>query len=363
MFGSKTNKRWIFPLIVLLLLVGASLACGSGESATPQKVGEVQSASTGEVATPQAAAEPTEAAQVEQQATVEQTVEDTAEPTVAPPQNYKVGDIITLKDLGLAVLGWSTPEGDEFSKPDAGKKFVAVDMVIVNQGADPTNLSSLFQASLKDSTAQTYSSDLMATIAAKSKAPSGSLLPGEKVRGKVGFQIPEDATGLVFVFDPSLLGSGKIFVELGDNPTAVDSPITLPGEKPQQSYKIGDAIQLGDIVVTVNSASPLDGDDFNKPDPDMQFMIVDITLENKMDKPVSISSMLQMVLKDETGQLYDQDLMAQVASKSDAPNGELAAGEKLRGKIGYEVPAGVTGLQFVFEGDLFDAGKVFVSLP
>jgi hypothetical protein len=42
----------------------------------------------------------------------------------------------------------------------------------------------------------------------------GEITPGEKLRGQVGFQIPEDAQGLTFVFDADVFGHGKVFVAL-----------------------------------------------------------------------------------------------------------------------------------------------------
>ena len=69
-----------------------------------------------------------------------------------------------------------------------------------------------------------------------------------------------------------------------------------------------------------------------------------------------------MSLRDSTGQKYDVDLMANVASGGSSPDGELVAGEKLRGQVGYQIPDDVTGLMFVFDADVFGAGKVFVEL-
>ena len=61
--------------------------------------------------------------------------------------------------------------------------------------------------------------------------------------------------------------------------------------------------------------------------------------------------------------------VGQIASSFDAsaivttPEGELAPGGTLRGQVGFQVPADATGLVFVFDGDFFGAGKVFVVLP
>ena len=44
--------------------------------------------------------------------------------------------------------------------------------------------------------------------------PDDELQPGEKVRGQIGFQVPEGAQSLVFVFDVEIFGFGKVFIAL-----------------------------------------------------------------------------------------------------------------------------------------------------
>jgi hypothetical protein len=44
--------------------------------------------------------------------------------------------------------------------------------------------------------------------------PTGELAAGETVRGQVGFQVHQDASALLFVYDPDIWGFGKVFVTL-----------------------------------------------------------------------------------------------------------------------------------------------------
>jgi uncharacterized protein DUF4352 len=89
-----------------------------------------------------------------------------------------------------------------------------VDLTIENTGQQAAHLSTLAQMSLKDRAGWKYSLDLLATTAAGGSTPEGELAPGEKLRGKVGFQVPKAATGLLFVFDADVLGAGRVFVTL-----------------------------------------------------------------------------------------------------------------------------------------------------
>ena len=255
------------------------------------------------------------------------------------------------------------PSGSEFNKPEAGKKFVIVDVILVNQGKSTQSVSTMLQMSLKDETDQKYTTDLAAAIAADTRGPDGKILPGERVRGPVGFQVPQDTQGLVFVFDASVFGVGKAFVALGEKPVTIEPPAKLSGETPQTTHKVGEAIKIGDFVLTINKASISAGDGSTKPKPGKKFVVVDLTIENKGSKAAAISTMLQMFLKDGTGRYYATDLMAAVAAKGTSPDGELAAGEKIRGQVGYQVPEKVQGLTFVFDAELFGPEKALIQLP
>lgn len=285
--------------------------------------------------------------------------------TAAPagPQRYAIGDVIQLGDTAIAVLGWSTPAGTQFAKPEDGKRFVAVELLIANQGGQSTNLSTLAQMSLKDGEDRRYPIDLLATTATGGATPDGELTPGERVRGAVGFQVPADASGLTFVFDGGLFSSGKIFVDLGPEPVVVAPPEALAGTGDLPAHAVGEPIAVGDVTLVVNGVSAPEGSQFAKPEDGKRFVVVDLSVTNTGAQAAHISTMLQMKLKDSAAQQYGVDLMAMTAAGGGAPDGELAPGETVRGPVGFQVPADASGLLFLFDGDIFGGGKVFVQLP
>ena len=353
--SNKSNKKksWLLPLAIVVLVL-AILACGGEVS--PTKVGEVaatQADETQEEATPEV-----DIAPIESEPT--QPVD-----TLSPqgPIYYKVGDIISIGDKVMVVLGWDSPPGDQFSKPDEGEKFVVVDVLLVNQGSSTGTVSSWLQMSLKDDTGQKYTIDLMANVASGESSPDGELSSGERIRGKVGFQVPTESKGLVFVFDAAVFGTGKVFVELGPDPISLEPPAELVGELDQETFAVGDIIEMGDLTLTVNEIAFPEGDNFTKPDEGKKFIVVDLTLVNNSSEAKAVSSMLQMYLKDTTGQKYDLDLMASVASGGTTPDGEIAPSEKIRGQVSFQVPEDIDGLVFVFDADVFGFGKVFIVIP
>ncbi len=338
--NNNRNSKKVIPFIALAILLLVSLACGG--SASPSLVATSVPPPVDSGSQPE---QPTQA------------------PAPVTQQNFKVGDVVSIGDNVLVVLGWENVPASDFSTPDAGKKFVAVELLIVNKSQSSMSVSTLLQMSMKDNTSQKYDVDFMASTAIGGSSVDGELAAGEKLRGKVGFQIPENAQGLQFVFDASIFGSGKVFVDLGAEPVKVEPPAELVGETAQQTYNIGDVIAMGTTNITVNQVLYPAGDQFNTPNAGNKFLVVDITIENKGATAISVSTFLQMSIKDASSQKYDVDFMASVASGGSSPDGEIAPGETLRGQVGFQVPANATGLVFAFDADVWGTGKVFVALP
>jgi hypothetical protein len=360
MYTNHHPTRIATALIALVLGLFV-LACGSaGSAATPTKLGTVATtAPVAEQPTAVPAGGPTLATGA---ATAATSLPDA---TNAPAglQTYAVGDIITINTMTFVVLGWERPEGDQFNKPKPGQSFVAVDLLLVNAGDAPVAISSLAQMSLKDGNDQKYTLDLLASTAAGGSAPDGEIAPGERVRGKVGFAIPTDARDLVLVFDADIFGSGKVFVALGAQPVSLEPPAKLAGERALPTHQLGEPIVAGDLKLTVNAVDTPKGDQFSTPKPGNRFVAVDLTIENTGQEATHLSALAQMSLKDAAGWKYPLDVLATTAAGGSPPEGELMPGEKLRGKVGFQVPEDATGLLFVFEADLVAGGKIFVTLP
>ncbi len=209
------RKRTALSVVILGLAL-AALACGRGSGAT--QVGQVVGGATAQTERGVSSPDAPELAP--------------ASPT--PPAVYRIGDDIHIGDWNLAVLGWAEVPGTTGNAPRSGQRFVAVDVVLINVAQGPRNLSPLLQMSLKDDTNRKYDWNLAAQAASGAGLPSGEVSPGERIRGTVGFQIPQDSTGLTFVFDAAVIGSGKVVVALGDLPQSLDAPSgPMPGEQLQ----------------------------------------------------------------------------------------------------------------------------------
>ena len=286
--------------------------------------------------------------------------EDAAKPPLE--QIYEVGDIISINNTILVVLGWDNPLGGDFNPPAEGKKYLVVDIMLANQSENSFNITPAFQMTLKDSTGQKYNVNGKANIASGSNTPNGEINPGEIVRGKVGFHVPEDLNDFIFIYEARLIGLGEVSVSLGSTPVAMDPPADFNLTQQQQIYHIGDLIKISDMVIQVLQVSYPAGNEIVKPKQDFKFVAVDVTVENQGSATQEITSIAQMYLKDSIGQKYTFHLGAQSIIDSGLPDDELNPGERIRGQIGFQVPENVKGIIFVFDAEIFGYGKVFVAL-
>jgi len=275
---------------------------------------------------------------------------------------YEVGDIISINNTILVVLGWDQPPGGDFNPPNEGKKYLVVDVMLANQSERSFSISPVFQMTLKDSTGQKFNVNGKANIASGSNTPNGEINPGEVLRGKVGFHVPEDMDNFIFVYEANLIGLGEVSVNLGPTPVSMEPPADLNLAQQQTVYLVGDLIEISDLAIQVLQVSFPTGNELVKPKEDFKFAAVDVTIENLGNTTKEISSIVQMYLKDSTGQKYTFHLGAQSIIDRGLPDDELQPGEKIRGQIGFQVPKDVQGLLFVFNAEIFGFGKVFVAL-
>lgn len=349
------SRVTILRLLPAIALAASSLACGSSSSATPELVNTAEAPNT------EAVAESTEPSANEPTKEAEPTVVAATE-TPVRPTTFEVGDAIELGDYVLVVLGWEPIVSDnQFMKPDEGNVFLGVDLIVVNVSKTAQSVSSLLSMSLKDSTDQVYRTDLSASSAGSKGSIDGTLLPGERMKGQIGFQVPEGSSGFVFVFDAELFDAGRLFVNLPAEPGLIEAPAAVDGEMAITGQPLGTPVEAGDFAVTVNAVEDVAASQFNEPREGFRFIAVDLTIENTSGSPQNVSSLMQMYVRGADGQRYSVDIGAAVSAGGDSPEGEIAAGERLRGKVGYQVPVDTTGFLFGFVAD-FGEDPVYIAL-
>ena len=138
-------------------------------------------------------------------------------------------------------------------------------------------------------------------------------------------------------------------------------PVATSAPAAKQSYQVGETAELNGLKITVNEAKESAGNQSIKPEAGKHFIIINVTVENTTDKDVSMSSALQMELKDDTGQAYDLDYGATSVPGGKNPYGNIAPGDKVRGPLGYQIPKEAKGLRWIFK-DVLGSGRVVFEI-
>ena len=97
---------------------------------------------------------------------------------------------ITKDGVSVTLVGFRESKGDSFMAPESGKTYVLLEFLIENNSNDDLTVSSLldFDAYCDGFTCE-YS--FGANMAA-SQSLDGSVAPGKKMKGEIGFEVPKD---------------------------------------------------------------------------------------------------------------------------------------------------------------------------
>ena len=138
-----------------------------------------------------------------------------------------------------------------------------------------------------------------------------------------------------------------------DNPQASEqeqnNQSTEASQPPtDQELAVGDSVEVEGVEATLNGVRILPTTDFDQPleNPDNRFVAADLTFENVSEEAISISSLLELVLKNEEGYSASQTFHSQ---QRELAEGEISPGQKASGEIVYEVPPESRGLQLDYK--------------
>lgn len=134
---------------------------------------------------------------------------------------------------------------------------------------------------------------------------------------------------------------------------------TQPSSNSGGMHKVGDVVTLDGWQLTVNGVKTSSGDEFNQPKPGDTFLLIDVTAVNQTGQSQPFSSFLSFTLKDSTGQKYDETIDTNAPS---SPDGNVAAGGKIRGTVVYDVPQTQHTFELDFTPDITSADVATWSL-
>ena len=157
--------------------------------------------------------------------------------------------------------------------------------------------------------------------------------------------------------EPKKVGENTPSTINAETPTT--QPVAETAAVITKTYKVGEQVESKGFVFVVNAIRKDAGTGFIKPSQGNVYLIPNVTIENKGTERTTISSLLQMYVKDSEGNKYTPTLTQDATGKVD---GELLGGEKVKGDVGFEVPTAATGLKLYFQPDWLFGGTIVVDL-
>ncbi len=153
-------------------------------------------------------------------------------------------------------------------------------------------------------------------------------------------------------------GSSNEPAKVGD---ASGSSATEKAPVAAKTFKVGDKVKLGDYVFVVHKLTdPVKPtNEFLKPPAGKRWISVDAEVTNNAKTPQSVSSIICFDLRDSQKKKYSITVTGESTSSLD---GEVAAGDSLRGDLEFEVPKAAKGLILNFKCDFLSTGTASVKL-
>lgn len=139
------------------------------------------------------------------------TSEASPAPAATPSGDRPVGATAKTGNLEVTVFGVTDPQPapNRFEQPQAGFRFISVDVQVTNKSNRQERFSSLFGFSVLDGANRKYDPEFLSSVTPG--APEGEIPPGEAIRGFVVFEVPESATGLRFRVQGNITAAGAFF--------------------------------------------------------------------------------------------------------------------------------------------------------
>lgn len=137
----------------------------------------------------------------------------------------------------------------------------------------------------------------------------------------------------------------------------------VPTQKPKLTYTVGETAEERDIKVTLISAEQSTGSRIMTPADGKIYVILEFEIENNSNTDISVSTLgsFEAYCDDYSASI---DLGATLLDHNkDTLDGSVAAGKKMNGVIGYEVPADFKTLEVKFTPSLWSNRAITFEIP
>ena len=134
--------------------------------------------------------------------------------------------------------------------------------------------------------------------------------------------------------------------DMGDDP-----------DKEKQTFSVGEPAEINGISVKFDSCHESNGSQFNTPDDGNVFLLCEFSIDNQSDKDIAVSSIASFnaYVDDYSKNL---SISAIIATDKAQLDGAVAAGKKMTGVVGYEVPKDWKEIEIRFTPDFWSGNEI-----
>lgn len=125
----------------------------------------------------------------------------------------------------------------------------------------------------------------------------------------------------------------------------------------KKTFGVGETAELNGVSVKFDSCTESSGSQFNTPNVGKVFLLCEFSIDNQSDKDIAISSIVSInaYVDDYSTSL---SLSALIATDKTQLDGAVAAGKKMTGVVGYEVPKDWNEIEIRFTPDFWSGNEI-----
>lgn len=189
------RRRYLVPFLALLVmttliaLIGCTSSDKSKKDSTPKKVAEVDEGKDSDK----------KDSDIDEESDIEEPEKET---------KFRKGETAEMNDIQVTMTSCKLGKGSEYNKPDDGNAYLLAEFEIKNNSDDELTVSSImsFEAYADD-----YKLDYSfgAIMEAEGNQLDGSIAPGKKMKGWIGWEVPEDFKAVEVHFTDNVWSSDK----------------------------------------------------------------------------------------------------------------------------------------------------------
>lgn len=152
--------------------------------------------------------------------------------------------------------------------------------------------------------------------------------------------------------------------KVGDNNSSNATQASNNQTEQQTTYKVGDKIQLGSVILTVNKVETSTGGQYTSPSAGNEWIDLNMTIENTGSTQEFVTTLGQMFVLDDAKNQYQVTVTGKRLANpgSVGLDGAIVAGAKKTDWVGFEVPKTAKGLKLQYNASFFNNKNVLVDL-